>query len=116
MGGGGAPGTNIRPNEPKRTEDTNKLHELRGQYLECLGGAVEEFVPLILIFSVFSSFFSAVSLLQLRRDGRHNGGAPGDVVVLMVVLLLNVIVLFSSVFLQQAPSWQGQGSGSAGVR
>lgn len=61
-GGGGAPGTNIRPNEPKRTEDTNKLQELGGERLECLGGAVKEFVPLILFFFlVFSSFFSAVS-------------------------------------------------------
>lgn len=49
--------------------------------MECLGGAVKEFVPLILFF--FSSFFflrfffSAVSLLQLRRDGRRNRGGPG---------------------------------------
>lgn len=112
-GGGSTPGTNIRPNGPKRTEDTNKLHELGGECLECLGGAVKEFVPLILFF--LSSFFSAVSLLQLRRDGRHNRGGPGDVVY-MVVLLLNVIVLFTSVSLQQAPSWEGEGSGGAGVR
>lgn len=65
--------------------------------------------------SFFSSFFSAVSLLQLRRDGRHNRGGPGDVGY-MVVLLLNVIVLFSSVSLQQAPSWEGEGSDGAGVR
>lgn len=76
-GGGGAPGTNIRPNEPKRTEDTNKLHELGGECLECLGGAVKEFVSLILYF--FWRFFLLFSV-QCRYYSRGETDATTEAV------------------------------------
>lgn len=80
-------GGRIRPYEPKRTDDTNKLHELRGECLECSGGAAKEFVPLILFFFFFLSFFFQCRVVITAEEGRTpqskrsggrglRGGAP----------------------------------------
>lgn len=66
--GGGARGTNVSLMNPKGLRI--QINYTSSECLECSGGAVKEFCAADSFF--FFSFFSAVSCLQLRKDGRQS--------------------------------------------